>query len=63
VLFELFQEFRVISKYEQLVILHVPQIMNAYSARCAFTQVGNLSASVRPPLRVKRAVMDRAYRV
>jgi hypothetical protein len=41
----------------------VPQIMNAYAARRAFTQVGNLSASVRPLLRIERAVIDRADRV
>jgi len=41
----------------------VPRIMNAYSARRAFTQVGNLSASVRPLLRIERAVIDRADRV
>jgi hypothetical protein len=41
----------------------VPRIMNAYSARRAFTQVGNLSASVRPLLRIERTVIDGAYRI
>jgi hypothetical protein len=63
VLSQLLQEFRPIPEHEQLVILRVPQIVNAYSARRAFTQVGNLSASVWPPLRIKRAVIDRADRV
>ena len=63
VLSQLFQEFRLVSEYEQLVILHVPHIMNAYSPRCAFAQLGNHAARVRPQERIERAVIDRADRV
>ncbi len=60
---QLFQEYRLVSEDEQLIILQVPHIVNAYSARCAFTQIGNLPASVRPLMRIERAVIDRADRV
>jgi hypothetical protein len=63
VLAQSLEEFRQISEYEQLVILHVPHIVNAYAARRALTQVGDLSASVRPLLRIERAVIDRADRI
>ena len=63
VLSQLFQECRLIPEHEQLIILRVPQIMNAYSAACAFTQIGNFSASVRPLLRIERAIVDRADRI
>ena len=45
---QLFQELRLVSEHEQLVVLHVPHIVYAYAARRAFAQVGDLSAGVRP---------------
>ena len=63
VLFKLFQEFRLVSEHEQLIVLHVPHVVNAYSARRAFTQVGNPAASRQPKLRIERAVIDRADRL
>jgi hypothetical protein len=60
---QLLKEFRLVSEHEQLIILHVSHIMNANSAACAFTQIGNLPASVWPLMRIESAVIDRADRV
>jgi hypothetical protein len=63
VLSQRLQESRLIPEHEQLVILRVPQIVNADSARGAVRQIGDFSARVQPPLRIERAVVDRADRL
>ena len=41
----------------------MPHVMNAYSARGAFTEIGNKPARGRPQMRIERAVIDRADRL
>ena len=46
-----FKEFRLVSEYEQLIVMHVPHVVHANAAPGAFTEIGNLPAGLGPLLR------------